>query len=154
MPEHFEIVHLPQEIVLWLTALLLRLPVKEQLRKRRLRTKDSAWQHWVEHAKSRGIIDDFYLDRLTRPSRNKLMGAFAMAMRVRDNFQGKLMFPWLRAQSKVPSCMYHRPSGTTADQIPQRMGMGSLANFYHSYSEASVIKILQRNNEKLSQQVC
>jgi hypothetical protein len=80
MPEHFEIVQLPQEIVSWLTALLLRLPVKEQLRKRRSRTKDRAWQRWVEYAKSSGITDNFYLDRLTRPNRNKLMGAFAMAM--------------------------------------------------------------------------
>jgi hypothetical protein len=39
--------------------------------------------------------------------------------------------------------MYHCPSGTTTDQIPQRMRMGSLANFYRGYSEASAIKILR-----------
>ena len=39
LPEHFQIVQLPNEIVLWLTALLLKMPVKDQLRERRSRTK-------------------------------------------------------------------------------------------------------------------
>jgi hypothetical protein len=40
------------------------------------------------------------------------------------------------------------------DQTPQRMRMGSLADFYRGYSEASATKILRKNNKKLSQQVC
>ena len=39
MPERFKIVPLPNEIVLWLTSLLQRLPVKEQLREKHSRTK-------------------------------------------------------------------------------------------------------------------
>ena len=39
MPQHFEIVPLPQAIASWLTSLLLMLPVKTQLQERRTRTK-------------------------------------------------------------------------------------------------------------------
>ena len=39
MPEHFNIVPLPSKIVSWLTSQLQRLPVKEQLREKRKRTK-------------------------------------------------------------------------------------------------------------------
>ena len=39
VPKHFKIVPLPKEISLWLTSLLQKLPVKEQLRERHTRTK-------------------------------------------------------------------------------------------------------------------
>jgi hypothetical protein len=39
MPEHFNIVPLPSKIVSWLTSQLQRLPAKEQLSKKRKRTK-------------------------------------------------------------------------------------------------------------------
>ncbi len=39
LPQHFKIVPLPKEITLWLTLLLLRLPVKQQLEEEHLRTK-------------------------------------------------------------------------------------------------------------------
>ena len=39
MPQHFEIAPVPNEILLWLTALLQKLPVKEQLQERHSRTK-------------------------------------------------------------------------------------------------------------------
>ena len=39
IPDHFEIVLLPREISFWLISLLQRLPVKEQLLERHMRTK-------------------------------------------------------------------------------------------------------------------
>jgi hypothetical protein len=39
LPQHFEIVPLPSKIILWLTLLLLWLPVKQQLVKKNMRTK-------------------------------------------------------------------------------------------------------------------
>ena len=39
VPVHFEIVQLPSEISSWLTSLLQRLPVKEQLLEKHTRTK-------------------------------------------------------------------------------------------------------------------
>ena len=39
LPEHFKIVQLPNEIVSWLTSLLLSLPVKTQLQEKHTRTK-------------------------------------------------------------------------------------------------------------------
>ena len=39
LPEHFKIVQLPNEIVCWLTSLLLRLPVKMQLQEKHTMTK-------------------------------------------------------------------------------------------------------------------
>ena len=39
VPSHFEIQQPPNEIILWLTVLLLKLPVKEQLREVHMRSK-------------------------------------------------------------------------------------------------------------------
>jgi hypothetical protein len=39
VPQHFEIVPLPTEITSWLTSLLLRLPVKQQLQERHTPTR-------------------------------------------------------------------------------------------------------------------
>ena len=39
MPEHFKIVPLPNEIVSWLTSLLLKLPVKKQLQEKHKPTR-------------------------------------------------------------------------------------------------------------------
>ncbi len=39
IPEHFKIQPLPNKTTSWLTALLLRLPVKEQLQEKHTRTK-------------------------------------------------------------------------------------------------------------------
>ncbi len=39
VPSHFEILQLPKEIILWLTALLLKLPVSMQLSKVHMRSK-------------------------------------------------------------------------------------------------------------------
>lgn len=43
--------------------------------------QDRAWSRWVRYANSIGIKNDYYLDKLSKPHRIKLMGAFAMALR-------------------------------------------------------------------------
>ncbi len=80
IPDHFLIQPLPKEIISWLTALLLRLQEKPQLRGKHTRTKlgcgrirssTEAESDWKTHS-----FDDF-----TRHSIIKLLGAFTMAMR-------------------------------------------------------------------------
>mmetsp|Transcript_30867 Transcript_30867/g.65030 ORF Transcript_30867/g.65030 Transcript_30867/m.65030 type:complete len:470 (+) Transcript_30867:3029-4438(+) len=40
-----------------------------------------AWDRWVEWCRSTGISNDVFLDEFSRSERNKLFGAFAMALR-------------------------------------------------------------------------
>ena len=46
-----------------------------------LEDQDRAWRRWEQYAESIGLQDDIFLDGFTRPNKNKLMGAFAMALR-------------------------------------------------------------------------
>ena len=113
--------------------------------------QDRAWRRWEEYANSIGIGDDLFLDGLPKPNRIKIMGAFALALR-EGRFQSDMMVHWLRQQSEVPFRMWHRPSGTTIDQTPQRTMTESLGAFYQGYFEHLETKIQRRNNRKHSQQ--
>jgi hypothetical protein len=129
IPAHFEIQPLPNKITLWLTALLLRLPTKEQLREEHTRTKlgrgkdgphTAAGLDSPTHSSttSLGMQESNYLEHLPW-----LCG--------KRGFQDHLMSDWITAQSKVPSHMYVRPSGSTADPTLPWMTTASLDSFYN-----------------------
>jgi len=84
---------LPNEIASWLTALLLKMPVKEQLQGKTFEDQDRAWRRWEEYANSIGIGDDLFLDGLSKPNRIKIMGAFAMALREGKIFEASSCSP-------------------------------------------------------------
>ena len=41
------------------------------------------WRRWTEYCQSIGLEDNLYLDEFSRHDKNRLMGAFAMAMQER-----------------------------------------------------------------------
>jgi hypothetical protein len=127
IPGHFEIQPLPNKIVSWLTALLLRLQEKPQLREKHTRTKlgrgivgppTAAGLDWKTHSwtTSHTIQESSYLELLPW-----LCGKL--------NFQDHLMSNWLRELLQVPSHMYLRPSASMAD--PTQPWMTRLNFFYN-----------------------
>lgn len=153
MPQHFEIVPLPTEIVSWLTSLLSNLPVKTQLQERHTRTKLgrgrdglSTQDQSESHKTSSSTV-------LPSPKESKSWEPLPWLC-AKGDFQAELMIPWLKRQSAIPSHLYHRPSGRTNVPTPQETMMDSLEGFYRGYSEPLRTKIQRKNNRKLSQQQC
>ena len=101
IPDYFEIVPLPNIIISWLTALLLKLPVKEQLRERRSRTKigrggdGSSMQS--PSASATTSFSTVSQDQTESNSWEPLPW-----LCVKRDFQSDLMVHWLKAQSEVP----------------------------------------------------
>lgn len=147
MPEHFEIVPLPQEIVSWLTALLQKLPVKEQLRERHSRTKigrGGDGHNTPSPSESpMTCTSTISAEQIESKSWEPLPW-----LSVKDDFQGSLMKPWLNQLSEVPFPMLHRPLGTMIDPIQQETMMESLDDFYLVYSELLDQKIQRKSNKK------
>ncbi len=81
LPKHFQIAQLPNEISSWLTALLLKLPVREQLREAHTRTTFGRGTVPPSTLEAPLIGHDAFLDSFTRAQLNKIIGAFAMALR-------------------------------------------------------------------------
>ena len=136
VPEHFTIVPLPNEIVSWLTSTLQKLPVKEQLREKRMTTNialgadgpstssPSESTMTSSSTTSSSPNEPFSLERLPW-----LCG--------RGDFRDQLMIPWLREQSQIPSHLWHRPSGRMEDATHPSMMTGNLASFYQGSTEPS-----------------
>jgi len=152
MPEHFRIVPLPEEIDLWLTSLLLRLPVKEQLRETHTRTKlgrGAGGQNGLNPSGSL-MTSTLTASPSTRESSSLELSPWLC---VKDDFQDQLMTNWLQAQSKVPSHIWHRPSGREEGQTPPKMKTGSLVDFYQGSTEPSKMTTLQQSNKRPYQPV-
>ena len=129
IPEHFEIQPLPNEIVSWLTALLLRLQEKPQLREKHTRTKlgrgsvgshTAAGLDWRTPSltNSPAIQESSYSEPLPW-------------LCAKHDFQEHLMSNWLRDLSQVPSHMYLRPSVSTADPTQPWTTTERLDSFYN-----------------------
>jgi len=153
MPSHFKIVPLPNEISSWLTSLLRKLPVKEQLRERHTRTKLGRGGDGSNGASQ---LDSTMTSTLTTSQDINESNSLEPLPWLcgKHNFQERLMIPWLKAQSETPFHMWHRPSGRTTDQTPQGMKMASLADFYLANSEPTETKIPIQSNKRPSQHVC
>ena len=152
LPQLFHIAPLPNEISLWLTSLLQKLPVKEQLQEAHTRTK-----------LGRGGVSPNILSPLDSattssltpspdPNKTRSLGHLPW-LSVRGNFQDHLMTPWLWAQSEIPSWMYVRPSGRTAGPTQPRTTTSNLASFYTDSSEPTRTPTPKKSNKKPSQPV-
>jgi hypothetical protein len=150
VPSHFKIVPLPNEISSWLTSLLLRLPVKEQLQEKHTRTKlgrggDS----------ENGAIPSVSSTTTTLKTSQEVRESASLEhlpwLCVGGGFQDQLMTPWLRAQSEVPSHLWHRPSGKMIGQTLQKTKTVSLDDFYRGNSEPSETMTPIQSNRKPSQ---
>ena len=153
MPPHFKIVPLPQEIVSWLTSLLSTLPVKTQLQERHTRTKLGRGEDGLSMQDQSELHKISSSTDLPSPKESSSWEPLPWLC-AKDDFRAKLMIPWLKQQSAIPSHLYHRPSGRMNGQTPPRTTMDSLDAFYQGYSELLRTKILRKSNRKPSQQQC
>ena len=154
MPNHFRIVPLPNEISSWLTSLLLRLPVKEQLQERH--TKTILGRGSVGNS----IAAQSELKKTTASSMTSLeekeFGSWEPLpwLSMKDDFQDRISAPWLRAQSEIPFHFWLRPSEKMTVQTPQKTRMVNLADFYLDSSDLSETTTQIQSSKKPSQQFC
>jgi hypothetical protein len=105
LPQHFQIVPLPNEICLWLTSLLLKLPVKEQLREAHMRAKLGCG----DDSPSISTPSDLATTSSSSPSPdpNGTRSSEPLPwLSGRDDIRARLMTTWLWEQSKIPSPLY------------------------------------------------
>lgn len=151
MPQHFEIAPLPNEILLWVTSLLQRLNVKEQLREKRSRTEIGRSEggrptpNPLVSPMTSGstTLTEQTASKSSAPSRSPFDKAA---------FLENLMTPWLNRLSEVPFYTLHSPLGKTTSQTQQETMMENLESFYQGYTEALETKIQLKNSKKPSQQ--
>ncbi len=149
IPPHFKIQPLPNKITSWLTALLLRLPVKEQFKEKHTRTSLGRGKDGESTADGLDSRTPSLATSLTPLGSNS--SAPLPWLCVRHNFQDHLMSNWLMAQSQVPPHMYVRPSANTEDPIHPWMTMESLDFFYNESSDHSRKPTPPKSTKKQSQ---
>ena len=152
MPSHFKIVPLPNEILSWLTALLQSLTVKKQLRERHKRTK-------IGRSPDGSSTQNQSVSAQTSSSMDSLAHNASSSWELlpwlceRGDFRDRLMRSWLKAQSEVPSHMWHRPSGRMIDPTQPVTTTENLDDFYRGYTALLKRKIQRKNNKRRYQQV-
>jgi hypothetical protein len=129
LPQHFEIVPLPNKIVSWLTLLLLWLPVKQQLVETHSTTKLGCGTDTQSTAKSLDSETTFSSKTCPKPTESKSLEVSPWLC-VKDNFLDHVMLPWLKAQSQIPSTILMRSSGKTGTTTQNGMPSATLHDFY------------------------
>jgi hypothetical protein len=152
LPQHFHIAPLPNEISSWLTSLLQKLPVKEQLREAHTRTKLGRGDVSPNTSSPSDSATISSLTPSQDPNETRSLEHLPW-LSVRGDFQEHLMTPWLWAQSEIPSRMYVRPSGRTANPTQPRTTTSNLASFYTDSSEPTRMPTPKKSNKKPSQPV-
>ncbi len=146
IPPHFEIQPLPSKITLWLTALLLKLPVKAQFNEKHTRTslgRGTDGQSTADGSYSRTLS----LTMSPAPQVSNLLAPLPWLCTKQD-FEDHLMTNWLTAQSQVPSHMYVRPSANTDNPTHPWITTESLDSFYNGSSDHSRKPTPQRSTRK------
>jgi hypothetical protein len=129
IPEHFLIQPLPNKITSWLTALLLRLPVKLQLQEKHTRTKLGCGHDGQPTAAG---LDSQTHSSTTSHAMHKSNSLGSLPWLCgKPVFKDHLMSDWLKAQSQVPSHMYFRPSVSTVNPIHPWITTARLDSFYN-----------------------
>ena len=135
IPQHFEIQPLPNKIISWLTALLLKLPLNLQYNEKHTRTKLGCGTDGQPTAVG---LDSETHSSPTSPALQTSSSSVPLPwLCAKQDFQDHLMTDWLMDQLQVPSHMYVRPSGSTADPIRPSMMMENLDSFYNENSDLS-----------------
>jgi hypothetical protein len=105
VPSHFEILQLPKEIISWLTALLLKLPVSVQLNEVHTRSKigrGGVGMNTPAQSESKKISSSKTSPESTDTSSSERLPWLSG----KQDFQEHLMNDWLQAQSEIPCSMY------------------------------------------------
>ena len=105
LPPHFQVVPLPKEIESWLTSLLLRLPVKEQLREPHTKTKPELNADGPSTLNPSGSTMTPTSTPSTDPSGTSSSAPLPQPLEMED-FQATLSKPWLQEQSEIPFQVY------------------------------------------------
>jgi hypothetical protein len=129
LPQHFEIVPLPNKIVSWLTSLLLRLPAKQQLVETHSTTKLGCGIVTQSTAKALDSETTISLKTCPEPTKSK-SSEVSPWLCVKGDFLDHVMLPWLKAQSQIPSTMWLRSSGKMGTTTPNGMPSATLHDFY------------------------
>ena len=129
LPQHFEIVPLPNEIVSWLTSLLLRLPVKQQLAETHSTTKLGRGTATQSTAEALDSETTCFSKTCQKPTELK-SSEVSPWLCVKGDFRDHVMLPWLRAQSLIPSTMWLRSSGKTDTMTQNGTPSATLQDFY------------------------
>ncbi len=129
LPQHFEIVPLPSKITLWLTLLLLWLPVKQQLVKKHTRTKLGRGTDTPNGANNADSATTY--SSTDSPDSTKLRSwAPLLWLSVKDMFLDKAMIPWLKNQSLIPSTLWLQPSENMDARTQKKTLTITLRDFY------------------------
>jgi hypothetical protein len=130
VPKHFKILPLPSKITSWLTFLLLWMPVKPQLVEAHTRTTLGCGIATLNTATA---LDSEATTSSTECTDNTELKSWELLpwLCIKGNFCNRVMVPWLKAQSQVPSTLWLWPSGKTDKKIPTMMQSATLANFYN-----------------------
>ena len=99
LPQHFEIVPLPNKIVSWLTLLLLWLPAKQQLVETHSTTKLGRGTTTQSTANPSDSETTFSSKKCPKPTELNSLEVLPWLC-VKDNFLNHVMLPWLKAQSQ------------------------------------------------------
>jgi hypothetical protein len=105
LPQCFQIVPLPNKISSWLTSLLQRLPVREQLREALTRTMLGHGTNSPCPLEPSALAMMSSSTSLQDPSKVRSLAPFPW-LSGKDGFLQQLMTPWLWELSKVPSWIY------------------------------------------------
>jgi hypothetical protein len=149
LPQHFQIVPLPNKITSWLISLLQRLPVKEQLQEAHTRTMLG---HGTNSPSTFEPLASAMTSSLTPsqdPNKTRSLAPLPLLSR-KESFLQQLMTPWLWEQSKTPSWIYLWPSAKMANPIQPRTTTFSLASFYNTNSEPPKMPTQRNISKKLS----
>jgi hypothetical protein len=127
--QHFEIVPLPNEIISWLTSLLLWLPVKQQLVETHSTTNLGCGIVTPSTAKasdSETTSSSKTCAELTESKSSEVL----LWLCVKGNFLDHVMLPWLKTQSQIPSTMWLQSSGKMGMMTPNGTPSATLHDFY------------------------
>jgi hypothetical protein len=149
LPQHFHIAPLPNEISSWLTSLLQKLPVREQLREAHTRTKLGRGDASPDTSSPSESATTSSSTPSQDPNEARSLVPLPW-LSVKGDFWDHLMTPWLWAQSKIPSRMYVQPSGRTANSTQPRTMTSNLASFYTDSSEPTKMPTPKKSNKKPS----
>jgi len=120
LPKHFQIAPLPNEISSWLPALLLKLPVQEQLQEVHTKTtlrRGTISPSTLEASDSATTSSSTPLHEL-----NETISSESLQwLSGKDAFCWQLMTNWLREQSEIPSQIFLQPLGKTGGKRTKRM---------------------------------
>ena len=149
MPPHFKIVPLPNEIVSWLISLLQKLPVKEQLREKHMKSNLELGADGTPTVNQSALSTTCFSMDSSDINGSKSSEPLPW-LSAKDGSLNELMGPWLVNQSKIPSTLWQRPSGRTDSGTQPGTKILKLRSFYNDSIELSRKETPKRNNRKLS----